>query len=336
MFEGRRVAVVIPAYRAAATIEGVIEAVPQWVDHLIVVNDASPDALADVLARIADARLTVMTHPKNLGVGGAVVTGYKVALERGCDIVVKLDADGQMDPRFIPDLLTPIVAEGFDFAKGNRFVFRDALRKMPRARLLGNIGLSVFVKMASGLWNSMDPTNGFFAITADTLKRINVEALAQDYFLECSQLIELGIIGARIADVPMSAVYAGEPSSLSVGRALRTFLPRLARGTVYRLWVKYGLLRVHPILLLTPIGLLATLGGAVFGGYHWAKSVHTGHIASAGTVRIAVAAVLVGLFCLAIALVLDVLDAPAPYSKGAMVPCRWTERWHGSDPGETH
>jgi len=102
------IAVVIPAYRVADHILDVLSLIPETVDHIIVVDDACPQGSGRKAASVPRKGLVVVYHENNKGVGGAVITGYKKALELGCGIVVKIDGDGQMDPSYIGRLVAPL------------------------------------------------------------------------------------------------------------------------------------------------------------------------------------------------------------------------------------
>src|SRR5262245_47847352 len=117
-------AVVIPAYRAASTILGVIDRIGPEIGAIIVVDDCCPESTGSVVQRSCrDSRVTVLVHAVNQGVGAAFLTGMAAAIERRCTIIVKVDADGQMDPALIPALIAPIESGAADFVKGNRFFF---------------------------------------------------------------------------------------------------------------------------------------------------------------------------------------------------------------------
>src|SRR3989442_1303810 len=119
--KGLRVAVIIPAYRAADTIEKVLDGIPAWVEAIYVVDDASQDETAARIRACCDPRVHLLVHDVNFGVGGAMVTGYRHALLQGMDICVKMDADDQMDPAYLQELIEPLVAGRADYTKGNRF-----------------------------------------------------------------------------------------------------------------------------------------------------------------------------------------------------------------------
>src|SRR5712691_4693707 len=184
------IVVVIPAYRVASLITEVITRVPPEVGHIIVVDDASPDNLQEVLQKVPDQRLIVLCHKANRGVGGAMKTGFQKALELEADIIVKIDGDGQMDPQLIPQFIRPIIAGQADLTKGNRFAHLFFVRHMPLIRRLGNLALSFLVKMASGYWHVFDPCNGYLAIRASLLHSLAFDRLGERYFFETSLLCE--------------------------------------------------------------------------------------------------------------------------------------------------
>src|SRR5262245_628697 len=189
-----RVGVVIPAFKAQDSIAAVVAGLPAEIRHVFGVDDASPDETAARVGALGDPRVRLLRHEKNGGVGAAVKTGYRAALEAGCEVVVKVDADGQMDPAFLPDLVRPLLTREAGYAKGNRLCSIAASREMPRRRLVGNLFLSLATKAASGYWNVLDPTNGFTAIRADVLRRMDWRHLDDRYFFETSVLVELHLM----------------------------------------------------------------------------------------------------------------------------------------------
>ncbi len=172
-----KIAVIIPMYRVEPFIQAVIRDIPDWVDIIIAVNDASPDRSVELVSNLNDPRVVLINHPKNLGVGGAMVSGFRKALEVHATVVVKMDGDGQMPSSYLQPLLNPILRGEADFSKGNRFTTHQNINQMPFIRRVGNLALSFIVKAASGYWNIFDPTNGFFAVDASMLKQVNLERL---------------------------------------------------------------------------------------------------------------------------------------------------------------
>src|SRR5262245_21663860 len=135
---GTHVAVVIPCHNEQDHVAAVVTSLPAGIRTIVVVDDASTDRTAEVLAQIDDPRLIVVRHERNRGVGAAVKSGYRAALDAGAEICVKMDGDGQMAPTDVFPLIAPLLRREADYAKGNRFNRLPALALMPRVRLLGN------------------------------------------------------------------------------------------------------------------------------------------------------------------------------------------------------
>ena len=303
-------AVVIPAYRVAAQIADVIARIPPDVRHIIAVDDASPDAIQDVLARVSDPRLVVLRHVENRGVGGAMKTGMRKALDLGADVIVKVDGDGQMDPLLIPQLVEPIVAGQADFTKGNRFDDLAFIRQMPFVRRLGNLALSFLVKLASGYWRLFDPCNGFLAVSAGLLRRVNVDRLAERYFFEISLLCEAYFAKAVLQDVPMRPAYGAESSSLSPVGSVGHFAPRLVGRAAHRLFIAYFLKDFNVVSVFLTLGLPSVAFGVVWSLYQWIQSARTHTAATTGTVMIGILAIVLGFQLVLQAIVLDVGNEP--------------------------
>ncbi len=311
-FTRYKIAVVIPAYRTEKEIQTVLGGVPGFIRHIIVVDDASPDSSADLVAAAAkrDKRITLIRHAKNQGVGGAMATGFRKALELKSDIVIKVDGDGQMDPGYIPALIAPLIAGEADYAKGNRFRNFPALQKMPFIRRLGNLGLSFLTKAATGYWNIFDPTNGYFAIRAEILAQLPMDKLDKGYFFETSMLSRLYLLGACVQDVTMPARYGGETSNLSIRRVLFEFPFKLTRTLLRRVVLKYFIFdfSMTSIYLLTGIPLL--LFGLIFGITKWIHYARLGIPAPTGTVILPTLSVILAIQILLSAVEIDLNAAP--------------------------
>lgn len=308
---GERIAVVIPAYRVAGQIQRVLAGIPEFVERIIVVEDASPDDTGPLVEAVADPRVTLIRHPVNRGVGGAMKTGFAEAINSGMDIVVKMDGDDQMDPKAMGRLLAPLLAGRADMAKGNRYQDFRSLKKMPTVRIIGNAGLTFMIKMASGYWNMFDPTNGYFAIRTEALARANLDRLPDRYFFESGFLIQLGILGAVVEDVSIPARYGEEHSSLSVMRTLFEFPPRLAWGMMRRVFWRYFVYDFSAVSLFLITGLPLLCWGVWFGLKTWRASAGAeGTPATAGTVMLAAMPVIIGFQLLLQALVVDIQNVP--------------------------
>ena len=217
--------VVIPAYRAAGSILQVIAGIGPEIELIVVVDDGCPEGTGVVVAsRCNDPRVVTLMHDANQGVGGAFLTGMRYAIARGADIIVKVDADGQMDPAQMPALIHPIAGGQADYVKGDRFFFLTNAASMPPVRRFGNLALSFLAKLSSGYWTIMDPTNGFFAIHARVAELLDDERIAKRFFFETDLLFHLGLIRAKVVEFPMRAFYGDEVSNLRVSHQLWPFL----------------------------------------------------------------------------------------------------------------
>lgn len=310
MLSGHRIFVVIPCYRVAGQIADVVRSVPEYVDGIVAVDDASPDTGYEVLSGLTDPRLEVLRHERNQGVGGAMVTGLNRAAELGADIMVKVDGDGQMDLSDLPRLLDPLVSREYAYAKGNRLVDRKALSSMPRTRLIGNFVLTFLTKLASGYWHIMDPQNGFVAITTDAWRLIESRRIARGYFFENDMLVNLNVFNARVKDVPMAARYGNETSSLKIRHIIPTFSWMLVNRTLYRFVTKYMLRDFSPIALFVLTGLPLFAWGILFGSVSWVVNAQREVVTSTGTVMLSVLPLLLGFQLLLQALVLDIQETP--------------------------
>jgi dolichol-phosphate mannosyltransferase len=308
---GGNIAVVTPAYKCASQIGSVLSSIPRFINYIIVVDDASPDHVETEVSNIKDKRITYIRHQQNAGVGGAMLTGYKKAIELGAEIIVKVDGDGQMDVDLIPLLVRPLLEGRADYAKGNRFFYQHTLYQMPRLRLIGNIGLTFLTKLASGYWNIFDPTNGFTAIHKDAFLLLNQNNIHRRYFFESSLLIELNRIRAVVIDIPMPAKYGNEKSSLSLLQAILEFPINLFKGLTRRILWQYFLYDFTVVSLFLVLGTLLTTLGGLWGIYHWYISIKYSLVATTGTVMLSVLPIILGFQLLLQALVLDIQNVPA-------------------------
>ncbi|RMF88174.1 MAG: glycosyltransferase family 2 protein [Nitrospirae bacterium] len=312
MYRDTPVHVIIPAYNVAPHIEGVLAGLPPFVDRITVVDDASTDDTAARVARVAerDGRIELLRHPENQGVGGAMVTGLRRALEQTRGILVKMDGDGQMDPGLLPDLLDPLVEGRAEYAKGNRFLRGHALARMPRVRLFGNFVLTFLTKLASGYWHVFDPQNGYLAMRSEVVALLDLDRLARRYFFENDMLVNLNIFDVRVVDVAMEARYGDETSSMNLWEVVFTFPCHLFRRYWYRFYQKHVLRDFSPVALFMLLGLPLLSWGVLFGGYTWLHSILHGVYASTGTVMLSVLPFLVGFELVLQAIVLEIHASP--------------------------
>lgn len=310
MYRERVIAAVVPAYNEVEHIADVIVGLPATVDHIIVVDDVSTDGTGDRARSVDDPRLEVLTHDRNLGVGGAILTGHRRALELGADIDVIFAGDNQMDPDYLPDLLDPIIDEGMGYTKGNRFYSMGSWEGMPKYRVFGNIVLSFLTKAASGYWNIFDPQNGYTAITRDTLERLDLGRISERYEFENDMLINLNILDVPVADVAIPAVYGAEQSTMKMRKVIPRISRLLFRGFWKRILSKYVVRSFSPIALFLFVGLALLLWGVGFGIWVLFQTLGEESVATTGTVILSVIPLLMGVQFLTSALVLDIQRSP--------------------------
>jgi dolichol-phosphate mannosyltransferase len=296
MIDHKKVAVVIPCYKVKNQILKVLNDIGAEIDFIILVDDACTEGTAIfVKENYNDNRLKIIEHKDNQGVGSAVISGYKLALELKADIVVKLDGDGQMNPKLISNLVEPIVSGMADYTKGNRFYSLNDSDSMPIERKFGNLALSFISKFSSGYMSIFDPTNGFTAIHSEILKLLPLDKISRRYFFESDMLFHLGCLRAVVIDVPMTAVYANEKSNLKISSVAPEFAWKNIKNLWHRIILNYFFrdFNIGSIQLALSIPLISW--SLLFGSYAWLKHIAMNQYASAGTVMLAALPLILGL-----------------------------------------
>ena len=289
------IAAVIPAFRVKQEIVNVFSTIPDIVDKVYVVDDACPDGSGVELSeKVKSCKLKIIFHKKNTGVGGAMKTGFRHALDDGCDIIIKLDGDGQMDPKILNNFLDPIQKKLCDYAKGNRFNSLNSFKKMPKLRLFGNLVLSFLTKFSSGYYHVNDPTNGYFAINSNVLKVLEVDALENRYFFESDLLFQLNLVNACILDIPMDAKYGNEISNLKILPNIPVFLAKNLRNLFRRIITKYFIQDFNMGSIYIFFGCALSIFGIIFGLWSWAETITQGTPRTSGTIAIAMLPLIVG------------------------------------------
>ncbi len=310
MYKSRRIAVVVPAYNEEHFIGQVIDNMPVFVDEVIVVDDCSQDGTFQTARSKSNARVLVVKTPSNQGVGGATVTGYRHALEKDSHIVVKMDGDDQMDPNYLPQLMDAIVEQGYDYAKGNRFLVGGSLAIMPKHRLFGNVVLTFMTKLASGYWHIFDPQNGYTAVRADALRLLSLDRIHKGYFFENDMLFHLNLHSLRVKDVAIPPRYGKEESNVNLLKVGITFPLLLTRRFFSRIYQRFVLRDFSPIALFLFLGLALFLWGAILGAYLWIHTLLTGLLTPTGTIMLAILPLILGFQLLLQAVVLDIQETP--------------------------
>jgi glycosyltransferase involved in cell wall biosynthesis len=284
MIDGKRVAVVVPAYDEEALIGETLAGIPAFVDRVYVVDDNSSDATAARAGEAGDPRVQVISHEANEGVGAAIVTGYRRALDEGIDVTAVMAADGQMDPSDLESLAGAVARGEVDYAKANRLFTGQAWELMPRHRYLGNAVLSMLTKIASGYWHVADSQSGYTAISRETLERLDLDRIYRRYGFPNDMLVHLNVWNARVRDYPSRPIYGvGERSGIRLWRVVPAIAWLLVKGFFWRLREKYVIRDFHPLVFFYALGIFMTLAGLVLGGWVALERILFGGDITAGT-----------------------------------------------------
>jgi glycosyltransferase involved in cell wall biosynthesis len=286
MLEGKSVAVVVPAHNEEELLPVTLRAVPDFVDRIIVVDDASHDGTVGRAhtAASADPRILVLARERNGGVGAAIVTGYKRARDEGIDVACVMAADHQMDPADLDVLVLPVARGELDYAKANRLVTGEAWTLIPRMRYLGNAVLSMLTKIASGYWHVADSQSGYTALSKRMLDVLDLDRVYTGYGFPNDFLVHLNVWNARVRDFPSRPIYGvGERSGIRYHKVVPRISWLLVKGFFWRLREKYVIRDFHPLVFFYAFGFLATLAGLVLGGIEIGYRV-AGNDVSVGTV----------------------------------------------------
>jgi glycosyltransferase involved in cell wall biosynthesis len=288
---GCSVGVVVPAYNEERQIGKVLETMPDFVDHIIVVDDHSSDATLERLREWETRlgrRLTVLEQPRNQGVGAAITSGYKRSMELGLDVIAVMAGDGQMDPNDLTLIIDPVVSGKADYSKGNRLFTGEAWRKTPTIRYVGNAFLSMLTKIASGYWHVADSQSGYTAISRTALETIDLDRLYRSYGYPNDMLVRLNENNFRVADVPVHPRYGiGERSSMNIFKVIPTVSLLLFRGFFRRLFFKYMVKDFHPLVFFYFFGIAFLIVGFALGILESALKIFRGEIATATIVLVA-------------------------------------------------
>ena len=284
MLEGKRVAVVVPAHDEEQLVATTLGTIPGFVDRIIVVDDGSADATAERVRSFGDSRVELIVHERNRGVGAAIVTGYKRALELDLDVVCVMAADNQMDPDDLEALVRPVARGEVDYAKANRLFTGQAWVLIPRTRYLGNAVLSLLTKVASGYWHVADSQSGYTAAGKETLAVLDLDRVYTGYGFPNDMLVHLNVVNARVRDIPSRPVYGvGERSGIRYHKVAPRISWLLVKGFFWRLREKYVIRDFHPLVFFYAFGFLATLAGLALGVLEIAYRI-AGNAVSVGTV----------------------------------------------------
>lgn len=252
MFKNKLIAVVIPCFNEEKQITKVLNTIPNFVDHIVVVNDASRDKTSKVINELKrkKRKIILIDHKKNQGPGGAIASGYKWARDNKVDVAAVMAGDGQMLPKDLPIILEPVAKGLADYSKANRLLSPNAYIKIPLVRLIGNSILTFLTKIASGYWHVMDSQAGFTAINKKMLRLIDWDATYKSYGQPNDLLVRLNVFNAKVKDVLTEPVYGvGEKSKIRIRKVFLPITFMILRMFFWRLKEKYIKRDFHPLVL---------------------------------------------------------------------------------------
>jgi len=264
MLQGKTVSVVVPAYDEEKLLPETLAGIPEFVDRIYVVDDASRDGTAEKAG--AHGRVQLIRHEENRGVGAAILTGYRQAIVDRMDVTCVMAADNQMAPEDLEAIARPVVEGDAEYAKANRLVSGEAWRLIPHARYLGNAMLSLLTKIASGYWHVADSQSGFTAISLATLEKLDLDRVYPRYGFPNDMLVHLNVVEARVRDVPSRPVYnVGEQSGIRYSRVVPAISWLLLKAFFWRLWQKYVIRDFHPLVFFYVFGIAMFVAGLALG-----------------------------------------------------------------------
>jgi glycosyltransferase involved in cell wall biosynthesis len=241
MFKNKKIGVVVPAHNEERFIGSVIDTIPDFVDKIYAINDASTDQTSEVISQKANqnSRLVVVNRSVQGGVGAAIISGHLRALKDGMDVLAVMAGDGQMDPSVLSKIIGPVAEGHVDYVKGNRLSNNEHRKEMPVFRIFGNFLLTNLTRIASGYWNISDPQNGYTAISVETLKKLDTSKIELGFAFENDMLVKLNVVGARVKDVCHPAVYRGQQSKIHYFQFISRTSWILLKDSIWRIWAKY-------------------------------------------------------------------------------------------------
>lgn len=308
MYRNLKVAAILPAYNEEKLIAKTITTLPDYIDDIIAVDDCSSDNTLQIIENLAkeDKRVKAVHLDPNEGIGGAYLHGFEKALGDDMDLVVTMAGDAQCNPDYISKMIDTLIDDNLDYVKANRFVHLDALQQMPKFRRIGNTIITILTKFSTGYYSIFDSQNGYGVFKAKTLENMPMEAIGRRYDYENTLLIALSIMGAKVKDEPVPAIYGEEVSTIPVFMTTLRALRVVWKGFWKRIYYKYVVYGLHPIALFLFSGLLLTLIGSVCGLFILFEKIFNNLSPSTGTVMLCVLPLILGFQLLLTALTMDV------------------------------
>lgn len=307
MYRNLRVAAILPCYNEEKLIAKTIETLPEFIDDIIAVDDMSKDKTWDIISKIAkkNKKVKPIHLDKNVGIGGAYINGFEFALGHKADLIFTMAGDAQCNQNYMNNMIDTLLDNDIDYVKANRFVHLEELKQMPRFRRIGNTVITILTKFSSGYYSIFDSQNGYGVFKRKTLIDLPFEHIGKRYDYENTLLIALSIMGAKVKDEPVPAIYGDEESTIPVFKTTLRALRVVWKGFWKRIYYKYILVNFHPIALFLILGILLEIIGLCFGVFIIVDKLAYSTSPSTGTVMLVVLPIILGFQLLLSAITMD-------------------------------
>ena len=250
MYKDKTVGIVVPAHNEEALIGKTLGTMPDFVDQVFVVNDGSQDRTREIILEFQeqDARIVLIDHVQNQGLGQSLIDGYVASREAGMAITAVMAGDAQMSPDDLPGVLDPIAEGWADYVKGNRLLRDEVVFSMPRYRFIGNSALTLLTKFATGYWHIIDPQCGYTAISQKALATIPIEEMTKGYGYNAHILNMLNLNNFKVCDVEVRPVYGEARSGIKLGSYISRVSRLLIQLFMRRMVHKYLVREFNPLV----------------------------------------------------------------------------------------
>jgi glycosyltransferase involved in cell wall biosynthesis len=288
-------------------IEKTINTMPDFVDAIVAVDDNSKDKTWSIIQKLAkkNSKVKPIHLDPNVGIGGAYINGFEYALKNNSDLIFTMAGDAQCNQNYMSNMIDTLLDNNMDYVKANRFVHLEELEQMPRFRRIGNTIITILTKFSSGYYSIFDSQNGYGVFKKDTLVKLPFNRIGRRYDYENTLLIALSIMGAKVKDEPVPAIYGDEESTIPVFMTSIRALRVVWLGFWKRIYYKYVLVNFHPIALFLLLGLLLGLIGIGFSIFILLDRIFGGVSPSTGTVMLAVLPIILGFQLLLTSITMD-------------------------------
>ena len=318
MYRKLETAVVIPCYNEEKMITQTIKKIPEYIDHIIAVNDASTDNTIGVLNKLKKqySKLIVVDNKVNQGVGGALIAGYNYAIKNTKATAIGIVAgDDQFDSSYLKAMLDDFIDQSADYVKASRFFHREAFKTMPKYRQFGNIFISLLTKFSTGYYSITDITNGCGWLRREIIEKVDFSIVEKRYDYETSMLTALSIANAKVIDHAVPAHYGDEKSTIKLIPTAWRNLKAVWKGFWRRSYYKYVLYGFHPVALFLFTGMFFLIISLLLAIFLLYVKLFAHQSPTAGSVMLAVLPFILGIQLTLTALTIDVSNENNNFKK---------------------